>query len=168
MPRHFRLELPLRVALVAATLLLVACGLTASGIAVTSILRQHLIARADQTLEEASRGWAQAPKGALKIPHDANLDRPPSNFYVRSLTADGRRKTVINDRHAEPVLPANNDVGPVPTTVGSVDNSGVQWRVVSMRGPNRRTSSPRWAGEVSPVTPSGSRRSGIPACSPCR
>jgi two-component system, OmpR family, sensor kinase len=137
MPRHFRLELPLRVALVAATLLLVACGLTASGIAVTSILRQHLIARVDQNLEEASRGWAQDPKGALKIPHGANLDRPPSNYYVRSLAADGRGRTVINDRHAEPVLPANNDVGPVPTTVGSVDNSGVQWRVVSMRGPNR-------------------------------
>ncbi|WP_292981491.1 HAMP domain-containing sensor histidine kinase [Mycobacterium sp.] len=137
MARHFRIELPLRVALVAATLLLVACGLTASGIAVTSILRQHLIQRADQTLEEASRGWAQAPKGALKVPHDANLDRPPSNFYVRSLTSDGRGRTIINDRHAEPVLPASNDVGPDPTTVGSVDNSGVQWRVVSMRGPNR-------------------------------
>src|SRR6201996_3541064 len=137
MSRNFRIELPLRVALVAATLLLVACGLAASGIAVTSILRQHLIARADLTLEEASRGWAQAPKGALKIPHGANLDRPPSNFYVRSLTADGRGTTIINDRHAEPVLPPNNDVGPNPTTVGSVDNSGVQWRVVSMRGDNR-------------------------------
>lgn len=137
MLRHLRIELPLRVALVAVTLLLVACGLTASGIAVTSILRQHLIARADRNLEEASRGWAQAPKGALKTPHGANLDRPPSNFYVRSLSADGRGTTVINDRHAEPVLPANNDVGPVPTTVGSVDNSGVQWRVVSMRGDNR-------------------------------
>src|ERR1700749_2048107 len=128
MPRQFRVELPLRVALVAATLLLVACGLTASGIAVTSILRQHLIQRADQTLEEASRGWAQAPKGALKVPHGANLDRPPSNFYVRSVTSDGKGRIVINDRHAEPVLPANNDVGPEPTTVGSVDNSGVQWR----------------------------------------
>lgn len=137
MLRRLRGQLPLRVALVAATLLLVACGLTASGIAVTSILRQHLIQRADQTLEEASNGWAQDPKGALKVPHGANLDRPPSNFYVRSLTADGRGRTVINDRHAEPVLPANNDVGPDPTTVGSADNSGVQWRVVSVRGPNR-------------------------------
>src|SRR3984893_8978755 len=138
MPRHFRIELPLRVALVAATLVLVACGLTASGIAVTSILRQHLIQRADQTLEEASRGWAQAPKGALKVPHGANLDRPPSNFYVRSLTSDGRGRTIINDRNAEPALPDNNDVGPEPTTVGSVDKSGVQWRVVSVRGPTGR------------------------------
>src|ERR1700686_251062 len=61
MARQFRIELPLRVALVAATLLLVACGLTASGIAGASILRQHLIQRADQTLEEGSRGGAQAP-----------------------------------------------------------------------------------------------------------
>ena len=114
-----------------------ACGLTASGIAVTSILQHSLIKRADQTLEEASRGWAQAPRGALQVPHGANLDRPPSNFYVRSISSDGRGRTVINDRNAEPVLPANNDVGPVPTTVGSVDNSGVQWRVVSMRGPTR-------------------------------
>jgi two-component system, OmpR family, sensor kinase len=137
MPRQYRAALPLRIALVAATLLLVACGLTASGIAVTSILRHSLIKRADQTLEEASRGWAQAPRGALQVPHGANLDRPPSNFYVRSISSDGRGRTVINDRNAEPVLPANNDVGPVPTTVGSVDNSGVQWRVVSMRGPTR-------------------------------
>src|SRR6202012_6260306 len=137
MPRQFRVELPLRVALVAATLLLVACGLTASGIAVTSILRQHLIQRADQTLEEASPGWAEAPKGALKVPDGANLDRPPSNFYVRSVTSDGKGRIVINDRRAEPILPANNDVGPEPTTVGSVDKSGVQWRVVSVRGPHR-------------------------------
>src|ERR1700759_4995297 len=99
MPRQFRVELPLRVALVAAPLLLVACGRTASGIAVTSILRQHLIQRADQTLQDASRGWAQAPKGALKVPHGANLDRPPSNFYVHSLASDGHSRTVINDRH---------------------------------------------------------------------
>jgi two-component system OmpR family sensor kinase len=138
MPRHHRAALPLRVGLVAATLLLVACGLTASGIAVTSILRHTLIKRVDQTLEEASRGWAQAPRGALQIPHGANLDRPPSNFYVRSIWSDGRHRTVINDRNAQPALPANNDVGSVPTTVGSVDNSGVQWRVVSMRGPTGR------------------------------
>jgi two-component system OmpR family sensor kinase len=48
--------LPLRVALVAATLVLVACGLLASGIAVTSILRHSLISRVDQTLMDASRG----------------------------------------------------------------------------------------------------------------
>ena len=57
-----RRGVPLRVGLVAATLVLVACGLLASGIAVTSILRHSLIGRVDQSLLEASRGWAQAPR----------------------------------------------------------------------------------------------------------
>jgi two-component system OmpR family sensor kinase len=129
--------MPLRVGLVAATLLLAACGLTASGIAVTEILRHTLIERADQTLVEASRGWAQFPRGELQVPHGANLDRPPSNFYVRSIESEGRR-TVINDRSAEPALPANNDVGSVPRTVGSVGDSEAQWRAVSVHGPTGR------------------------------
>ena len=138
MPRLFRAALSLRVALVAALLLLAACGLTASGVAVTEILRHSLIKRVDQTLEEASRGWAQAPKGSLPVRRGPTLDRPPSNFYVRYITVDGRTTTVVNDSNAEPVLPSSNDVGREPITVGSVDKSSVQWRVVSMRGPTGR------------------------------
>jgi two-component system, OmpR family, sensor kinase len=138
MPRQYRAALPLRVWLVAALLLLAACGLTTSGIAVTEILRHSLIKRVDQTLEEASRGWAQAPRGTLPVRRGPTLDRPPSNFYVRYISGDGRTKTVVNDSNAEPVLPDNNDVGPNPTTVRSVDHSGVQWRVVSVRGPTGR------------------------------
>jgi two-component system OmpR family sensor kinase len=127
------------VGLVAATLLLAACGLLASGIAVTSILRHSLINRVDQTLEDASRGWAQAPRGMPPVHYQGpNADRPPSNFYVRSMATDGRTWAVVNDRNAEPALPENNDVGPEPTTVGSVDKSGVQWRAVSVRGPRGR------------------------------
>ena len=40
----------------------------------------------------------------------------------------------VNDREAEPALPADNDVGPVPVTVGSVDHSDVQWRAMTVRG----------------------------------
>lgn len=47
----------LRVGLVAATLALVLCGLLASGVAVTSILRHSLVSRIDSTLLEASRTW---------------------------------------------------------------------------------------------------------------
>ena len=50
MPNQPRRGLPLRVSLVAATLVLVACGLAASGVMVTSILRHSLISRIDQTL----------------------------------------------------------------------------------------------------------------------
>jgi len=139
MPRHHRAALPLRVGLVAATLLLAACGLTASGIAVTSILRHSLIKRVDQTLQEGSRrSWAQAPLGTSPVRRGPTLERPPSHFYLRAISPDGRTWTVVNDSNAQPALPENNDVGPKPTTVGSVDNSGVQWRAVSVRGPHGR------------------------------
>ncbi len=138
MPRRLRASLSLRLALVAALLLLAACGLTTSGIAVTSILRHSLIQRVDQTLKEASRGWAQAPRGSLPVRRGPTLDRPPSDFFVRYVTVDGHTTTVVNDSNAEPALPSNNDVGPQPTTVGSVDKSGVQWRVVSVRAPSGR------------------------------
>ena len=64
-----------------------------------------------------------------------NPARPPSDFYVRGIDADGRIWMAVNDRAAEPALPANNDVGPVPVTVGSIDNSHVQWRAMSVHGP---------------------------------
>src|ERR1700741_3998912 len=105
MPKHHRAAVPLRVGLVAATLLLAACGLTASGVAVTEILRHSLINRVDQTLEEASRGWAQAPRALLPVRRGPTLDRLPSNFYVRYITVDGRTTTVVNDSNAEPGLP---------------------------------------------------------------
>jgi two-component system OmpR family sensor kinase len=127
---------PLRVGLVAATLVLVAFGLLASGIAVTSILRHSLISRVDQTLLDASRGWAQAPRRMPPPPmEDPNPGRPPSNFYVHGIGPDGRVWTAVNDREAEPALPADNDVGPVPVTVGSIDHSNVEWRAMSVHGP---------------------------------
>ena len=42
----------------------------------------------------------------------------------------------VNDRDAEPALPADNDVGPDPVTVGSLDGSNIQWRAVSVHGPH--------------------------------
>src|SRR3954447_13055950 len=127
--------IPLRVGLVAATLVLVACGLLASGIAVTTILRHDLTNRVDQTLLDASRSWAQAPRRMPATPIEGpNPARPPSNFYVRGIDPDGRIWMAVNDRAAEPDLPADNDVGPVPVTVGSIDHSNVQWRAMSVRG----------------------------------
>ncbi|MBV9088963.1 MAG: HAMP domain-containing histidine kinase [Mycobacteriaceae bacterium] len=135
MPRLRGRGVPLRVSLVAAMLVLVGFGLLASGIAVTSILRHSLINRVDQTLLDASRGWAQAPRRMPPPPIEGpNPARPPSNFYVRGIGPDGRIWMAVNDRDAEPALPANNDVGPVPVTVGSEDRSNVKWRAVSVRG----------------------------------
>lgn len=128
--------LPLRVSLVAAMLLLVACGLLASGIAVTSILRQSLINRVDQSLIDASTGWAQEPRQELPPNQGPNPTRPPSNFYVQGVDTSGEVWMAINDRQARPALPENNDVGPVPVTITSAGASAVQWRAMSVRGSN--------------------------------
>jgi two-component system OmpR family sensor kinase len=123
------------VGLVAATLVLVAFGLLASGVAVTSIMRHSLVNRVDQTLLDASRSWAQAPRRVPVTPIEGpNPARPPSNFYVRGIDPDGRIWMAVNDREAEPALPDSNDVGPVPVTVGSINHSDVQWRAMTVRG----------------------------------
>jgi two-component system, OmpR family, sensor kinase len=129
------------VGLVAATLVLVACGLAASGVMVTSILQHSLVSRIDQTLLEASRGWALAPRRQSTASSYEGPDpgRPPSKYYVRGVGTDGKPFTAINDRNAEPALPPNSDVGPNPTTLPSVNGSDIQWRAVSVRGPNGLT-----------------------------
>ncbi len=131
----FRRGIPLKVSLVAATLLLVACGLLASGVAVTTILRHSLLNRVDQSLIDASNGWAQEPRRIPQAPNEGpNPAHPPSNFYVRGVATNGEVWIVATDRDAEPDLPSGNDVGPVPTTVDSIDSSHEQWRAVSVRG----------------------------------
>ena len=128
--------LPLRVTLVAAMLLLVTCGLVASGIAVTSILRQTLLGRVDQSLFDASTGWAQEPRGMLPMLQNPNPARPPSSFYVQGVDPLGNVWMVINDRKARPALPDSADLGPAPVTIRSVGNSDVRWRAMSMRSAN--------------------------------
>ena len=128
--------LPLRVGLVAAMLLLVACGLLASGVAVTSILRHTLVNRVDESLADASSSWAQEPRQELLPDAGPNPARPPSNFYVQGVDTGGDVWMAINDRKAQPALPDSNDVGSTPVTVGSVGDSGVRWRAVSVRGSN--------------------------------
>lgn len=134
MIKRHRVVLPLRVSLIAATLVLVTCGLVAQGMAVSTILGHRLYTRFDRSLIEASHTWAQAQHQVLPPSHqDPNPGRPPSQFYVRDVEPDGRTWTDVNDQNAEPAIPPSNDVGPEPTTVGSVDGSGVQWRAVSVR-----------------------------------
>lgn len=108
---------------------------------VTSILRHSLVSRIDTTLLEASRGWALAPRRQLTASSYEGPDpgRPPSKYYVRGVGTDGKPFTAINDRNAEPALPPDNDVGPNPTTLSSVNGSDIQWRAVSVRGPNGLT-----------------------------
>jgi two-component system, OmpR family, sensor kinase len=140
MAKQPRRGLPLRIGLVAATLVLVTCGLVTSGVGVTSILRHSLISRIDSNLLEASRSWAQAPRRQSAPPYEGpDPGRPPSKFYVRGIGSDGSTFTAINDRNAEPALPPDNDVGLNPVTLPSVNGSDILWRAVSVRGPHGLT-----------------------------
>jgi two-component system OmpR family sensor kinase len=137
MAKQRRRALPLRVSLVAATLALVACGLLIQGIALTSITRQDLFGRIDRTIIDAAHTWAQDPRRAPSIPDEGpDPRRLPPNVYMRGAEPNGLIWTVVNDRNAGPALPPGNDVGPNPTTIGSVDGAHVQWRAVSSRGPH--------------------------------
>jgi two-component system OmpR family sensor kinase len=109
--------------------------LLASGIAVTSILRHSLVNRVDERLVDASTSWAQEPRQELPADQGPNPARPPSNFYVQGIDTRGDVWMAINDRKAQPALPASNDVGRVPVTIGSIGASGVRWRAVSVRSP---------------------------------
>ena len=138
MLERLRAAVPLRVSLVAATLVLAACGLAVSGFAVTSMLIDSQFHRVDHNLLDAARGWALAARTTSPGRQSPTADRPPSNYYVRSISPDGHTWSVVNDSRAQPALPENNDVGPVPRTVGSVDNSATKWRAVSVRSQHGR------------------------------
>lgn len=134
MARHLRGRLPLRVRLVAATLILVATGLVASGIAVTSMLQHRLTSRIDRVLLEEAQIWAQITLPLAPDPYPGhNPDRPPSRFYVRVISPDGQSYTALNDNTAIPAVPANNDIGRHPTTLPSIGGSKTLWRAVSVR-----------------------------------
>src|SRR5579885_3051121 len=105
MGRFHRRGLPLRVGLVAATLVLVACGLAVSGVAVTSILRHSLLNPADQTLLDASCRWVQAPRRIAQRPYEGpNAGGPPATGIGRVIGLDGRSGQAINGSRAEPAL----------------------------------------------------------------
>lgn len=125
-------SVPLRVTLVAALLLLVAVGLAASGLAVTTALQNTLLARVDTQLEEAASGWARPREDRPPPPSgDIGPGRPPTSFYVRSVTADGTVRTSINDNSSPgPDLTAAGS--PTPVTVGSAGGGDEQWRVVTV------------------------------------
>ena len=63
--------------------------------------------RVDQTLIDASNGWAQAPRRMSPPANDEgpNPGRPPSNFYVRGIGPDGRVWMAVNDgEKASPIF----------------------------------------------------------------
>src|SRR6201998_37128 len=110
--------LPLRVSLVAATLLLVTCGLVASGIAVTSILRHSLISRIDQTLLDASRGWALAPRRQAARP--PNSDGGPNPTTLPSVNGSDILWRAVSVRGPNGITTVAIDLSDVQHTASSL------------------------------------------------
>nr|WP_269301765.1 HAMP domain-containing sensor histidine kinase [Rhodococcus sp. H36-A4] len=130
--------MPLRFTLVAALLLLVAAGLLASGIAVTSTLETSLVRRVDQSLIEASRTWAE-PRGLDGPPPSSSKGRPPSDFYVDVTDSAGQSRFVLTP-DADIGVPDTDGV-PIgtPVTVRSKGGGGTEWRVLTISNQNGST-----------------------------
>ena len=130
--RRFRVHaLPLRFTLVAALLILAGMGLLASGVAVTSALENSLTQRTDRTLYEAIDGWAKPHSRDVQPPSAVGPNtRPPSPFFVRTVTADGKIIT-LNDESSSTTPDLSVDATNGPVTTGSTDGSDVKWRVLS-------------------------------------
>lgn len=121
---------PLRISLVALTLVLVVLGLAASGIAVTSAMERDLISRTDTGLRAAIETWAK-PRAQNPMPGPpVGPRRPPSRYYALTTLIDG---TTLgnNDFDKTPDvrgLPAQSG----PVTVPSADGGHSQWRLIKM------------------------------------
>lgn len=131
-PESPRRGVPLRVSLVALTLVLVMLGLLVSGVAVTSAMKNNLMDRTDRSLREASQSFArpkELPQGDMGPPGASN-GRPPSPFFVQIQRADGTVMT-INDVSGAPDLEGISGSGSDPVTVDSVGGGDPRWRVIT-------------------------------------
>ncbi|MFW0783286.1 HAMP domain-containing sensor histidine kinase [Gordonia sp. CPCC 206044] len=128
---------PLRLSLVGLTLVLVVFGLLASGLAVTSAMKQDLISRTDDGLMNALETWARPrdPGSLPQVGPPPGPRRPPSQYY--SMITIGTGDTIVNNDFAdEPDIDALPAGSTGPVTVSSADGDGPQWRVAKASNPN--------------------------------
>lgn len=121
-------NMPLRTTLVLIVVFIAGCGLSLSAVVVTSIMRDFTVTRVDEDLLKASQGWA-ARNDFLRP--DTSSARPPSDFYVQKLYADGSR-IIVNDSESAPDL-TDVKLDSAPVTVGPATPEGgdIRWRVVA-------------------------------------
>ncbi len=124
---------PLRFSLVAMVVGLMALGLLASGAALTTSMRDRLIAREDQNLRQQADTWAR-PRSETAPTFIRSDVRPPTRYYVVTYRTDG---TLVPrggnpDFTTRPDLASIGELGTGAVTVRSV-GGGPDWRVVESR-----------------------------------
>ena len=162
-PGHFLSHYPLRISLVVVIAVLVAMGLTVSGVSVTTTLQRFLIQRVDEQLDQATNGWAHrsglaegnsedqsAPSGSdstalglegfgvLNLQQPPNpvtgVTRPPSDFYILVVDDQVSYEYFNSPLKARPEIRGLGQPT-MPVTVGSREDSGthISWRATSFR-----------------------------------
>ncbi|MEV0034265.1 HAMP domain-containing sensor histidine kinase [Nocardia sp. NPDC050793] len=119
--------------LVLALVALAGLGLLASGIAVTSSLEASLLSRTDQQLHDAAMTRARTTRPPLPPPNPPLDQRTaPSPFYIVTENKNGTGSFVLQPFNVDATPELPNPPSPGPMTVGSVGDSDVQWRVLTM------------------------------------
>ncbi len=125
--------IPLRVTLVVALVALAGLGLLASGMAVTSSLEVSLLNRTDQQLHDAAMTRTRTTRPPLPPPNPPLDQRTaPSPFYIVTENKSGSGSFVLKPFNVDATPDLPNPPSLQPVTVGSVDDSDVQWRVVTV------------------------------------
>lgn len=119
--------LPLRTWLVVLIISISGLGLSASAVAVSSIMKESVYTRIDEDLHSSLDGWASSSEIFI-----ANLGaRPPSEYVVLKIFPDGN-VYVFNDRGTIPDV-SRLVIGAEPDTVGSSPESTAdkRWRALA-------------------------------------
>ncbi|RNE49851.1 sensor histidine kinase [Corynebacterium alimapuense] len=129
-PSLGRRSLPLRTWLVIIIVMVSGIGLTASSVAVSSVMRGVMYSRVDDELVNSLSGWARNSD----IFNSDRTSRPPTDFVVIKLFADGS-SVVFNDPGNLPSLSHLESGGPPQTVNSEVASTsgaaGTKWRVIS-------------------------------------
>ncbi|WP_344996252.1 HAMP domain-containing sensor histidine kinase [Tsukamurella soli] len=111
-----------------------ALGLLASGAALTTSMKDRLIAREDQNLRQQADTWAK-PR-AVQLPYAARGDkRPPTRYFVVTYRFDGTQVQQGGnpDFTTRPDLSKVGEIGSEAITVHSANSGGPDWRIVESR-----------------------------------
>ncbi|WP_369974726.1 sensor histidine kinase [Nocardia sp. MDA0666] len=126
--------MPLRVTLVLALVCLAGLGLLASGVVVTSAMRNVLIDKVDRQLFEARVWAAPGAPPPQRLPVPQGKERPPGLFFVRIQDSAGKTQLLLPSGPTVPDPPS--DLGKHPQTIGSVGDPDEHWRALRFTTPD--------------------------------